>query len=171
LPAEGAAGSLAKGRPAPRWSDVGIGLGVLAVAGVAAWQTTLIATPSYAKVGPTVIPWMTVALLAVLGAMLTYEGWRGGWTVEGAEPPIDRRSVAWLALGLLLNVLLIKPLGFILASSVLFALTARAFGSRRIVRDAGIGFALALLAYVGFDRLLGYRIGTGLVENLVRSLW
>jgi putative tricarboxylic transport membrane protein len=62
---------------------------------------------------------------------------------------------------------LIGIAGFILASATLFVCTARAFGSARPLRDAGIGFAVALIAYIGFDRLLGYQIGDGLIENLI----
>lgn len=72
-----------------------------------------------------------------------------------------------MVLGLVLNVALIDVAGFIIASTVLFALTARAFGSRQGVRDAAIGFALATVAYIGFDRVLGYRIGSGLVERFL----
>ncbi|HSM88782.1 MAG TPA: tripartite tricarboxylate transporter TctB family protein, partial [Desulfobacterales bacterium] len=66
-----------------------------------------------------------------------------------------------------LNVALIAEAGFILATTVLFAATSRGFGSRRPWRDAAIGFALATLVWLAFDRGLGYRIGTGLVENLL----
>jgi len=55
----------------------------------------------------------------------------------------------------------------VLASTILFACTARAFGSRHLLRDAAIGVALAVLAHVCFDRLLGYRIGSGLVEQFL----
>ncbi len=65
------------------------------------------------------------------------------------------------------NVILIDDIGFILASTLLFLFTARAFGSRQLVRDAIIGFLLAVVAYVGFDRVLGYKIGTGLIERLI----
>ena len=57
--------------------------------------------------------------------------------------------------------------GFIIASTLLFVCTALAFGSRNVARDAAIGFALAFVAYVGFDRVLGYKIGSGLIEGLL----
>ena len=50
---------------------------------------------------------------------------------------------------------------------MLFVCTARAFKSTQLLRDAAIGFALALVAYVGFDRVLGYKIGSGLIERLI----
>jgi putative tricarboxylic transport membrane protein len=62
---------------------------------------------------------------------------------------------------------LAPKLGFIISSTILFVCTARAFMSTQPVRDAAIGFTLAILAYVGFDRVLGYKIGSGLIEALI----
>ncbi len=149
------------------WQDTAVGLGVLALAALVAWQTTVIPENAiYAKVGPKVFPWISALLLAVMGVILTIEGVRGGWDhEEGGD--VDWRSLGWLSAGLVLNVALISTLGFILAGTLLFVLTARAFGSAQPLRDAAIGFALALVAYVGFDRLLGYKIGSGIIERLL----
>jgi putative tricarboxylic transport membrane protein len=105
-------------------------------------------------------------MLGVLGVTLTFQGWRGGWE-HGEAGTLDYRSLGTLALGLVLNVVLIDAAGFIIASTVLFLLTARAFGSRSTARDTAIGFALAAIAYIGFDRVLGYRIGSGLIERFL----
>jgi putative tricarboxylic transport membrane protein len=154
-------------RRQPVWNDVAVGLGVCALALIVAWQTTLIPDNAvYAKVGPKVIPWLTTAMLGVLGVALTFQGWRGGWDHSEAGQ-LDYRSLGLLLLGLVLNVALIDVAGFIIASMVLFLLTARAFGSRHVARDAGIGFVLATIAYIGFDRVLGYRIGSGLIERFL----
>jgi putative tricarboxylic transport membrane protein len=151
----------------PAWGDTGVGVAALALAAIIGWQTTLIPTNAvYAQVGPKVIPWMATAMLAVLGALLTLQGLRGGW--ERDQPgEFNVWALAWLLLGLVLNVTLIGVAGFIVASMLLFVCTARAFGSRKILRDAAIGFALALVSYVGFDRVLGYKIGSGLIEGLL----
>ncbi len=64
----------------PSWGDTAVGVAVLALAAVIAWQTTLIPTNAiYAQVGPKVIPWIATAMLIVLGALLTLQGLRGGW--------------------------------------------------------------------------------------------
>ena len=151
----------------PVWNDVAVGLGVCTLALVIGWQTTLIPDNAvYAKVGPKIVPWLVTGMLAVLGAALTFHGWRGGWEHDDAGAP-DYTSLGLMVLGLVLNVALIDVAGFIIASTVLFALTARAFGSSQGVRDSAIGFALATVAYIGFDRVLGYRIGSGLVERFL----
>jgi putative tricarboxylic transport membrane protein len=47
---------------------------------------------------------------------------------------------------------------------------ARGFGSNRIVRDALIGAAFALVAYFGFALTLGINIGSGLVESAIERV-
>lgn len=156
-----------EGKPGIAWQDTGVGLGVIALAGIVAWQTAIIPENAiYAKVGPKVFPWISAVMLAVMGAALTFEGLRGGWEHEHAAET-DWRSLGWLGLGLFLNVVLISNVGFIIAGTILFVCTARAFGSDKLVRDAIIGFVLGVTAFVGFDRVLGYKIGTGLVEGLL----
>lgn len=155
----------AEGKPlAPAWGDVCVGLAVLAIAAIVGWETSVIPTNAlYAQVGPTAIPWLATALLAALGAVLAFEGFRGGWVHE-EHGALNLQGIGFLLVGLFLNVALISTAGFVIASTILFVCTALAFGSRNIARDAGIGAALALVAYIGFDRVLGYKIGTGLIE-------
>jgi putative tricarboxylic transport membrane protein len=162
----------------PAWQDTCIGLAVLALAAIVAWQTTIIPENAiYARVGPKVFPWISTVLLAVMGAILTLQGLRGGWEHEEAGE-VDTVSLGWLLLGLLLNLVLIDGMsfggipvapkaGFIVAGTLLFICTARAFGSAQPLRDGAIGFVLALVAYVGFDRVLGYKIGSGWIEALL----
>ena len=151
----------------PAWGDTGVGVALLALAAVIAWQTTLIPTNAvYAQVGPKVIPWIATAMLAMLGALMTLQALRGGWEHE-QQGELNLRGLAWMLAGLVLNVALIGVAGFIIASTLLFVCTALAFGSHNVLRDATIGFALALVSYVGFDRVLGYKIGSGLIEGLL----
>jgi putative tricarboxylic transport membrane protein len=163
---------------APAWQDTAFGLGVLALASVQAWQVLQIpAAPIYAAVGPSVVPWIVVAMTAALGLALTLSGLRGGWEHEDdSVGAFDARGAAWLGLGLLLNLVLIAgadlqqrfgiplvipELGFIIASTLMFVCVARAFGSAQPIRDAAVGFVLAFTAYFGFDQILGFRIGAG----------
>lgn len=148
----------------PSWADVCVGLAVIALAAIVGWETSVIPTNAiYAQVGPKVIPWIATGMLAVLGVALTIEGLRGGWAQE-EHGTFSRRGIGILLGGLVLNVALISTAGFIIASTILFLCTTLAFGSTNIARDAGLGLALALIAYIGFDRVLGYKIGTGLIE-------
>ena len=82
----------------------------------------------------------------------------------------DRPALLWVVAGLALNVLLITYGGFTIASVVLFICVARGFGSKAILRDAGIGAAFALIAYFGFAKTLGINIGSGFVENAIERV-
>ena len=160
-------------RPAskPAWPEALVGAGVLALAGVAVAETALApASPLYAKVGPEAFPYGVGAALAVLGAMLLAQGLRGGWRDPAIEAEIGRPRLVpflWVAAGLLVNAALIAWLGFILASTALFVCIARGFGSRQILRDFSWGLGLALLAYLGFAKLLAIRLGDGLIERFL----
>lgn len=150
--------------------DLAIGIGIVLLAIVLGWQASVIpGSASYAQVGADVFPWIVAAIMLALGMGLTFVAWQGGWSHLAEEVPehTDWRSLGWVALGLLVNVSAIEVIGFILASSLMFILIARGFGSRNILRDGAIGFALAFVSYVGFDRVLGYKIGSGLIESLI----
>lgn len=117
----------------------------------------------YAKIGPSIFPYATAVGLGVSGIALLWTAGHGMGSPSDATaaPSLDRRALAWLGAGLAANVVLIGPLGFIAASTVLFACVARAFGSRRPLRDAPIGFALAAVTHQAFIRLLGLDLGSG----------
>ncbi len=152
--------------------ELAIALGALALSAVVFWQTLEIpVSPIYARVGPTIIPMITAIGLAGLSVLLVVGALRGGWqTEEEKESTPDRGALLWLGAGLLANVLLIGPAGFSIASVILFTATARAFGSTRPLRDAGIGLTFALIAYFGFARALGINIGAGLLEHAIEQL-
>lgn len=148
--------------------DLGIAVGVVVLGLIAAWQTTEIPQSAYAAVGPRAFAYATSAMLIVMGLFLVKDAATGGWSYETNDfGEVDWPGGLWLIGGLIANVALIDVIGFILASTVLVVFTARAFGSRRLLRDAITGFLLAFVAYVGFDRVLGYKIGTGLIEGLI----
>ncbi|WP_372622901.1 tripartite tricarboxylate transporter TctB family protein [Falsiroseomonas sp.] len=156
----------------PDRADLGAGLFVLGLGGLAMWQTLVIpASPLYAQVGPTLVPALVSAALLVLGALLTVSALRGGWSAgieEVAEaPPAIPRSLGLLLAGLLANLVLIGPLGFTIAASAQFVLVAAAFGSRAHLRNLGIAVVVSLGAYTLFVKALGVNIGAGLVEGLI----
>lgn len=157
--------------PEPRLAmpELLIGLGLLACAGGVLWQTLAIpVSPMYSKVGPTVFPYLTMTGLAVLAVLLIVAAVRGGWQPDDEkETPTDWKAMAFVAAGLVANVVLIQPLGFTAASVVMFVLICFGFGSRHPLRDGLIALALALAAYFGFARALGVNIGAGVIENVL----
>lgn len=118
----------------------------------------------YAGLSPRFVPTLVAAGLAVCGALLTWQGVRGGFRnmpEEDAElpsAPHSLRGFLWVAAGLLLNLALIGTLGFILSSTFLMVCVARGYGSRRTLRDALIGLALTVPMWLLFDFLLGINL-------------
>ncbi len=99
-----------------------------------------------------------------LGAWTVLAGIRGDFP---ERPPHRAAPLLWITGGLGLQLVLLKPLGFILASALLFACTATAFGERRFWISLPAGIILALLAYVLFDGLLGLNLPSGPLETLI----
>lgn len=149
-----------------------IGAGTLGLGLVVLFQTWAIpVSPIYARVGPTAAPYLSAIGLLAMGAALIFAAFRGGWQAQEEKEAVpDRLALGWVLAGLALNVLTIGALGFTLASILLFVCVARGFGSRAIVRDALIGAAFALVAYLGFAKALNINIGAGLVENAIEDL-
>ena len=149
-----------------------LGLGVILAAAIAGWQASLIpVSPLYSKIGPTIFPYIAAILLGILGGFLVWQGLKGGWQPEDEKDvPIDWRALGITFAGMLANVALIGPLGFTLASTVMFTLIAWGLGSRTPWRDAPIGFVLALSAYFGFAGALGVNIGMGPFERALGSV-
>lgn len=69
--------------------------------------------------------------------------------------------------GLALQLVLLHPLGCSIASGLLFACTAAAFGKRNfaISLPVGIGFALGVCGV--FDQLLKLNLPAGFLETLI----
>lgn len=85
----------------------------------------------------------------------------------GRSTPDDRRwgPPALIAAGMALDLALIEQAGFVIASTVLFWLTARAFDRHHPGRDALLALGLATGAYVLFVRVLNVTLPAGLLAR------
>ena len=79
--------------------------------------------------------------------------------------PANRPAVLRLVIGLAAFTLLLNGLGFIVAGTILFACTSSAFGSRRWIRDAAIGFAFCAAVHVLFTYGLDVPMASGLLSR------
>lgn len=148
-----------------------IGLGMLAAAGAALWQTLAIpVSPLYSKVGPTIFPYIITGGMFVLALLLIKAALQGGWQPDDEkETPTDWKAMGFVVAGLVANLGLIGSLGFTAASVIMFVLVCYGFGSRHTLRDALTGLILALAAYFGFAKVLGVNIGAGFIEDILNS--
>jgi putative tricarboxylic transport membrane protein len=118
-------------------------------------------SPGYARVGPRVFPVLVGAGLIALGFWLAWEAWRSQAPSDAGEPPVHWAAFFWVLAGLLAEAALLERIGFVLAATLLFVMTARGFGSRRLPLDAAVGLVVAVIAYIGFTRGLGLGIPAG----------
>jgi putative tricarboxylic transport membrane protein len=116
-------------------------------------------------VGPKAMPYVIAVGLALLALGNLLLGLRGDLPArESADP-----KAILLILGGLAAVIALIGLGggFILAVTLLFAMTAAAFGRVNFFADLAIGFALALVVYLLFDKLLSLSLPAGPIERLL----
>lgn len=151
----------------PIAGEVGVAAALVALSLASLWQTAVIpVSPIYARVGPTLFPWIASSGLLVISVLLLVQAL---WTGFGVEEnlSVDWRSTGWVAAGLAANAALIDTVGFVFAATVLFACVARGFGSTAFLRDTAIGFVISFVSYLGFDKLLGVNIGAGILEGVL----
>jgi putative tricarboxylic transport membrane protein len=88
---------------------------------------------------------------------------RGG----SLDPPLAARwsPIALIALGAVIDLVLAERAGFVIASAVLFWLTARAFDNRHPGRDAVFAIAVSTSAYLLFARVLQLMLPAGVLAG------
>ncbi|KPU58580.1 tripartite tricarboxylate transporter TctB family protein [Pseudomonas fluorescens] len=140
-------------------TQLAIGLGLIALGALLAVganrfppEMGFVILPAY------VYPWIVAGFLGVVGLLLSYQALTGGFreldSGNGVIPG-GKSGAAWVTGGLVGVAVLINLIGFVLAAGLLFACSARGFGSRHPVRDLAIGIALTLPIYWLFNAGLG----------------
>jgi putative tricarboxylic transport membrane protein len=121
----------------------------------------------YSQIGPRAFPYLIGSGLLIIGGILTWQAVSGGWRnvpmdqEEHASP--DWAAFALISAAVILHMVSIGWAGFILASTFLFILIARGFGSRRVVRDIVVGAVLSTAAFFIFTLGLGLKLPNGLL--------
>ena len=182
--------------PAPRssglqrWQGVVIGAVLLALgAGIVGVTFSVATLPGQDSLGPRLFPVLIGGGLVLLGLANGWAGWRSlrqgeihegalipvsaeenaneaGVTERGATERGDWPTLLWVVAGLALGALGYKWIGFILSAWIVFLLTARGFAGRWSWRDALVGLAVVLIAYVGFTKGLGLSLPGGILAFL-----
>ena len=130
-------------------------------------ETAMLRTgPGYAAIGPTLFPWLVAAGLLLVGAALLYEA-RAGAVAHPAGFELDLPPALMVTAGLVLQMLLMRLAGFVIASTVLFVAVCHAFGSRRLVLNIAVGFVLCLATYIAFKWGLGLTMPAGVLAPIL----
>lgn len=143
--------------------SLSIGLTVLGV--IVIFHTGDISSVSgYSQIGPRVFPYLIGAGLFIFGGLLCWQAVSGGWRNQPKHQEgeaADWRAFAMLSAAIVFHMLSITWAGFILASTFLFMLIARGFGSRRIGRDFLAAAAVSSMAFFTFTMGLGLSLPPG----------
>ncbi len=142
-------------------------LAVLAI--VIAWDTSNLTLTSVYGVGPKAMPFIVSIGLAILAVGNFINGMKGDMPVreEISIQPILR------VLGGLAALIAVIGFGggFIIATTLLFAMTAAAFGRKAFHIDLLIGLALATVVYLIFSKLLALSLPAGPLERVFDMLF
>ena len=149
----------------PDWAALAIAAVLAIVAAVIFIDVSrLTSTTGYSPVGPASVPyWIAFGLIGL-----------AIWTVFAAFrrdfPARERQEfgpVAWVVAGLLAQMILLRFVGFSIATGLLFAFAARGFGARRLHISIPIGIAICLAIWYLFAGVLQLSLPAGPLENLL----
>ncbi len=122
-----------------------------------------------ATVGPAFFPLLIALGLAANAAALLWQALRGRVSADQWLKH-DMAPMLIVLAGLVLQMALLTTVGWIVATTLLFATVARAFGSRRIVLDLLIGFLLSAASFYMFNEVLGLSLPQGwIVETFMND--
>lgn len=141
--------------------DAGLGAGlVLLAVGVAVGTAGMTVGFSYDNVGPRAFPYIIAAGLVVSGVSILLAAFSPSAPKQARERH-DWVAIVLISFTLLIQMLLIGPLGWIPVATVAFAIVAWAFGSRQVLVSLLFGAALACGTFVVFNYGLGLRLPAG----------
>lgn len=154
----------AKGRR-PSGAAFIIAAGLAALGSLLIWQGIIIPDKGgYAGIGSGAMPKVIGTGLILLALGHVYTGLKSPAMPHQHQ---NNAAIAWIVLGLALQLALLHPLGFGIASGLLFACTARAMGYKKFQISLPVGLVLALAVYGAFDGLLKLNLPAGFLEHLI----
>jgi putative tricarboxylic transport membrane protein len=157
-------GDMEDDRRRPDWAALAIGVVLALVALLMLWDTWR-STAGFSSdpIGPKGFPYLVGVCLLGLAA----------WTVvaalNGDFPEREHQQLPpmlWIVGGLAAQMLLLNPAGFSIATGLLFAATAYAFGKRKFWVTVPIGILFAFLVWILFAQGLKLALPSGPLERL-----
>jgi len=148
-----------------RLGKVALGVLLIAVGIFIAVETLLLGDPTQqATIGPKFFPTLIAVGLGINGCVLLWEAFKDAFSEE-EWPELDMGPVAIVLFALVLQMVLLEAAGWIIATSLLFAIVARAFGSRRLLLDLAIGLVLSAASFYLFNEGLGLSLPGGFIAD------
>lgn len=84
-----------------------------------------------------------------------------------SPPPIDWKPFGLVAATLVAHVVLLEPLGWLIAGAGLFFGISYALGGRNVLRDLGVAFVMSSAAQLAFSTGLGMALPAGILGAVV----
>ena len=131
------------------------------------WQTSQMRVPPIQqRMGPTVFPYVVATGLFLLAIGTVVSAMRNGFPERSKD---DYGPILWIVGGLIGQILLLSTAGFSIATGVLFAFTAKAFGRGPLWKTIPIGTVFAFLVWFAFAKGLQLSLPTGVLERLLTT--
>ncbi len=121
----------------------------------------------YTAIGPKIFPYIVAGGLLLLAIWTAAEAWRGDFPSRQAQ---DLPPIFWLVAALAVQLLLVKTAGFAIATGLMFALAAKAFGRGQFAFTIPVGIAFSFVVWFVFALGLQLTLPEGPVETFVRSM-
>ena len=148
----------------PDWAALAISVFLVVVAAVIFWDSARLASVTgYSPVGPATVPYAIAFCLIGLASWTAVEAWRNDFPARDKQ---EMGPVFWVIAGLAAQMLLLNVAGFSIATGLLFAFTARAFGKRKLWFSIPIGIVFSFVIWVIFAQLLQLSLPAGPLERL-----
>ena len=149
----------------PDWAAIAIGVGLGLIAALIAWNTSGLRGGGYSRIGPAAFPYAIAAGMAVLSVWTIVSAARGLFPARDHD---EGAPIVWIVCGLVAQMLLLEPAGFSIATGLLFAATARAFGRGPLWKTIPIGIVVSFAIWLVFTQLLKLSLPAGPLEQLLR---
>jgi putative tricarboxylic transport membrane protein len=153
------------------WAEASLPIAVVALGVFTVVDATRIVVPGSANVvGPRAFPYAVGVLLVIAGAAVLVSLARGHRGEAEESEDVDTHAgadwarVAGLIASFVALVVLIEPLGWPIAATLLFAGSAWSLGARPWWRPVFVGLLLAVATQVVFTQFLGVFLPAGPLE-------
>ncbi|MHC1546937.1 tripartite tricarboxylate transporter TctB family protein [Phyllobacterium sp. K27] len=135
-------------------------LAVLAI--IIGYSTANTQGGSVTRIGPAIFPYVISIALLVLAIWTVFEAFRGEFPKRESQAP---GPVFWIVGGLAAQMLLLNVVGFSIATGLLFAATARAFGKTKLWVTIPVGVVLSFVVWTLFAKGLQLSLPAGPLER------
>jgi putative tricarboxylic transport membrane protein len=126
----------------------------------------------FRPIGPAFVPTIVAGGLVVLAVVLLVRTTLRPDADLAEYVAEQAASTSWPTVGLIIvalvgYALLLGPLGYIPATTLLVPIAARILGSAEIVRDGIVGLVVSVAIWLVFTQFLGVRLPAGVLEPLL----